>query len=205
MGSFNKKLAAAKRVPRPHADVTIALRADLADKRAAIEERRADIQSRFVKAEEEAQSDPRLTSKVDVSAYKSELDALVSEIEALDIEEADSLVTLRFWEIPGQEWADIIVRHPAREGVTIDANVGYNVHSATKEAAELNGRVVEAGRTTQVSKQQWSDLWEQVPGRSFSAICDTIWSLNEYDPMNRLMRLKKASAPKPETSPDSLE
>ena len=203
--SFNKKLAAAKKVPRPYKDVTVALRADVAEKRDGLAKRRQELEDRFAKAQAAAIEDQRLTSSGPEEDFTDEFLKLAEDEQALDREEADALVTLRFEELPGDEWAELTVKHPARPGVLADMPYGYNIHAAAMEAAQVNGRVVEDGKFLQISAQQWDDLWEQLPGRSFGAVCDVIYFLNEYEPEQRVNRLGKASRPLPADSPDSPE
>lgn len=194
MASFAEKLAASEKVERPSKDVTVALRAEVAEKRAELAERREELQQRFAEAQADALRDQRLTqSAPELPGFAEEFVALAEAERELDREEADCLITLRFWEMPGEEWAELTVKHPARPGVLVDMPYGYNMHAAAKEAAEVNGKIVDGDKLMDVSEEEWARLWKQLPGRSFGAVADAIYFLNEYEPEQRVERLKKVS------------
>lgn len=206
MVSFAEKLAAAKKIERPHTDVTVALRSDLTEKRVELEARQEDLASRVMQAQTEAERDPRLTHRPNAKRFQEEHDRLVEDAAKLDAEEADaSLATLRFWELPGDEWIAITMAYPPRADVALDENRGYNVHAASKDAAQVNGRVVEGDELIELTGSQWADLWDQLPGRALSLVCDAVFDLNEFNPQVRLSRLGKASPVAPDNSPGSPE
>lgn len=204
MVAFAEKLAAAKAVSRPFKDVTIALRAGDADARAELEQAQTELQERFEAAQVEAAKDRRLAAGAPaLDGFAEQFTALAERELELDQAEADHLITLRFWEIPGEQWADLTVKHPPRAGVLADLPYGYNLHAAAKAAAPVNGRLVEDdGSLTELTPDQWADLWDQLPGRSFGAVADAIYALNEYEPEMRVERLKKVSRPLPVTDSD---
>jgi hypothetical protein len=192
---FSEKLAASEGAEREHTDVTVALHSATKDRWADLEARRADVFERLEAAREAAEKDKRLASSgVDVAAFDAELDKLREDEAALELEDADSLVTLRFWELPGPEWGDITTRNPARPDVEQDIRFGYNVHGATVDAAQVNGRVVEDGNLIELSDDEWERFWPQLAGQYFTNISDAIFNLNVWDPAVRRDRLGKVSA-----------
>lgn len=119
----------------------------------------------------------------------------------------DQLTMLKFAELPATQWADIGAANPVRPGVVIDAQYGYNIHSACRVAAAVSGvRVeddvdvplaVERDKTGRVISSEWDDLFEVISGHEFGLIADAIWELNEWGPQLRLGEAKKASRPAP--------
>ena len=194
MVSFDDRLAAAKAAPKTFRDVDVLLDAGLADKREA-------LQAALDAAKEAAKNDQRLTAPDDESA------AIQKQLDELVAESADSIITLRFFRLPGDQWADIMSHCPARVGAPMDEFYGYNMQTAAKIAAPINGvRVegdsliplrVEPATDASPAVNQWADLFETISGAEAARIESAIWELNVYEPDSNMGRLKKALATRP--------
>lgn len=113
---------------------------------------------------------------------------------SVDVTVAGELVTFEFAELPGPDWADVTSKNPPRLELAIDRSRGYNVHAASRDAAVLCGTV----DGEKLTAEQWADVFVVLSGHDHNRVCDTIWSLNEYAPMQRLAAAKKASRAKRE-------
>jgi hypothetical protein len=194
MVSFDDRLAAAKVRPKQHQDVEVLLDSDLSDKREA-------LRLALEVAKATTQSDQRL------SAVDTESADLEAQLNDLIEESADSIIRLRFYRLPGEVWADIVSRCPARIGAPMDEHYGYNMQQAAKLAAPINGVRVdgdelvplryEAATTDSPAVNQWADLWQSIAGSEASRIESAIWELNVYEPDSRMGQIKNQLATRP--------
>lgn len=186
MSSVSEKLAAAKAAPRPFLDVSVALTDTLSDGRAALLESVKDAKKSRAK-----------DRNARVAKVEAELDALLRA-------EVESLLTLRFYKLDGDRWADLTAQCPLRLNSPIDRQYGYNILAVVKLAAPLSGvsvegdeevplTVSEASEDSPEPVDEWSDLFRVLSGHEVSRIVDAVYRLNEYDPAKRVSRLKKAS------------
>lgn len=186
MSSFSKKLAKAKAAPREFLDVTVALTDTLADDR-------EQLKKSLAKARKS-----RAADRSDrVAVVEAELDALLRA-------EVESLVELRFYKLDGDAWADLTAQCPLRLTSPIDRQYGYNIHAVVKLAAPLSGFAIEDGEEVPLTVEEksednlepvdeWAELFRVISGGEMSRIVDTVYRVNEYDPAERVNRLKKAS------------
>lgn len=186
MGSVSEKLAKAKAAPRPFLDVSVALTDTLSEGREAL--RASLVEAKKSRAKDHAEK----VAKVE------------AELEALLIAEAESLLTLRFRKLPGDVWADLTAQCPLRLNSPIDRRYGYNILAVVKLAAPLSGVSLEGDAEVPLIVEdksddnpepvnEWADLFSELSGHEVSRIVDTVYRLNEYDPAERVDRLKKAS------------
>lgn len=191
MKSFDDVLAAAKAAPRPFQDVTVSLDDDVA-------KRRAELHDQLSAAR--ANPDARLASKSAPEIIQEQLEELMELT-------ADQLVTLRFTRLPGNVWADIAARCPARIDAPVDRHFGYNMQAAALIAAPLSGvrmdgdtevplRVEKATAGTPAINQ-WADLFATIAGTEATQIESAIFDLNVYEPQQRVAQLKKELATRP--------
>lgn len=101
--------------------------------------------------------------------------------------------SLRFFRMDGLEWADVCDRHPMREGVPLDANYGYNLRSATPDAAERSGKWLIRGETVEVTAEQWAKIFKTQSGSVIKRIGDALFNLNQWLPDMAVAAAKKAS------------
>lgn len=114
------------------------------------------------------------------------------ESSTVDVVFADELITLKFYEMPGTEWAALTSKHPADPEVNIDRLNGYSVMNVVKEAAPLSGVYVDGDEEVKLSVEQWELFFPELSFPGFSTICDTVWGLNHWNPVQRVAGLKKA-------------
>ena len=222
--SFAEALNREKAAKRDHRDVDVVLDSAVADRLRAIETRIAELESEKVDLDisdaaldeelEQLRPDLRLGDKrpKEIEERKAEHAKRRKEIEE-QIEQREqernaaaegTYWTFRFVQLPGQDWAEIIARHPPRPDVPIDRRYGYNYHGAAKQAAEANGAVVvrepaeeenaeDVETLERLDPEQWHDLWTTLSGHEVEKIASAVWDLNEYGPQQKLDAAGKAS------------
>lgn len=161
------------RKKRAHRDVTVYLDSEIADRIAALEQQILDIPDLRI-------SDPRPKQ-------------LRDEITELQGQAAESLVTFRFEELPGQEWAELAALHLPRPGVALDQMYQFNYHEVGKAAAVASGGQLVDETVQPVTAEQWAALWPVLSGHEFERITVALIELNEWDPQRRIDSAKKAS------------
>lgn len=191
MKDFNARLAKAKAKPRPHRDVPVCLDDELAEHRAAILK---EIEA----AKQIDASDQRLAGPNDAAVAP-----LRERLAAIEADAAESLLTLRFRRLPGNEWAALTLHHPPRPEVAVDRQWGYNIDSLCGAAAAHHsddgtayGFRVETdddGNETEIPMDvaTWADLFSVLSGSDVEDVRDAIWAINEHEPANRLDGLVK--------------
>ena len=191
MSTFAEKKAAALAAKRPHRDVTVTLDIGLSEERTALikahsaltDEREAILKS----------DDRRLTSVPDTTDVDKRIAAIDKKVMALAKREAGTLVTLRFYKVPGDEWADLTATHPIRENSTLDRRFGYNMHGVCRASAVTYGRVLDGDIELEQSEAEWDEIWHLLGGSEFSDVANAIYNQNEFEPAQRLERLKNFS------------
>lgn len=216
-------LAGARSAKRAHRDVDVTLDQAIAEKLEAIdvrilalEQQQIDIARQADEDLAEATRDKRLasTSTAEIEqARDTKIAELTSQLEALNAERGEladgTLITLRFTQLPGQAWAEIGARNPARPDVLIDRIYHYNYHEAAKEAAvyrdpeDAGGRAYSelvvpadgdgAPTVEPITAEQWTGIFEVISGHEFERIASAIWELNDYGPQQRIAAAGKAS------------
>jgi len=127
--------------------------------------------------------------------------------EDVDVLLNGNLYLFRFKQMDSFEWASACDRNPARLGVRIDMQIGYNLRSLTKDVAPLCGVRVDGDTEVQLRvdpvdlKQpkrrrvdEWSDLFDRIDGATFQRITDAIWGLNVVTPAQAVEAAKKAQS-----------
>lgn len=100
------------------------------------------------------------------------------------------LYTVRVKRVPGIGWDDIVARCPARAEAHF--RVGYDTGRATRIALEEHGVLLDADGAD-VDEVNWGEILEVVSGVEIRAISAAWWGLNEQEPNNLVVALKKAS------------
>jgi hypothetical protein len=128
--------------------------------------------------------------------------AVQEQIDALEAEMRDDIVTLRFRALSFDRWNGIIALEPPREGVTLDARKGYNIVNATKRGAEASGWVYDSATDAveSIALDEWKDLWEKLSGGDFDRIWGAVTRLNETDGWAGVGFLKKDSTKTPDST-----
>lgn len=186
MMNFDERLAAAKARPRKHRDVPVVLDQDAAEERDSLIEALAH-------AEKEDADDQRLAGPPAKAA------PLRDALEALNDSLRESLVTLRFLQLPGDRWAELTSRHPARADVDLDKYYGYNLDAVIRSAAKYHdpltgeryGFRLDGDTPVPLEDDKWDTLFHILSGSEVSSIRDAVWSLNEYEPGERIEALVK--------------
>jgi hypothetical protein len=121
--------------------------------------------------------------------------AVAAPVETQDVEVLLNarVLTLRFRQMDGFEWADETDRHPARPDTKIDMHYGYNLRSLTKAVAPKTGVRVDGDGEHELTEEQWTALLKALSGAHFQRVCDAVFALNEYAPAWKIRELKKGS------------
>lgn len=192
MSTFSERLAAAKNAPRPFRDVQVILDAGLS-------EQREELRKALVAAKAEASGDERLSGGINprVAEVQEKLDAVLDA-------SAESLVTLRFTRMSGDEWSEVTARNPLRLDVPIDRHYGYNMNGVCRSAAPVSGARLEGdeliplevvrGTAGAPAVDEWSDLFGTIGGHEMGLIIEAVYELNEWEPAHRIDLLKKGLA-----------
>lgn len=195
MSSFGDKIgkAQAAQAARPaYKDVTVSLDSHLVDEReklladlAALDKQRDTILAAVADT---------LALKPDTSSIDRKMNAITRKLEKLDEAEQDTLVTIRIYRAPGDEWMDLKAACPARANSAIDRGVGYNINTLTKAACVKYGRVVDGDTETVQTLEEWESFFPLLAGSEFERICDVTYGVNVGESQRRTEALKKASA-----------
>ena len=192
MSTTSEKIAAAKAAPRDFLDVTVSLNKNLSEQREALEAALADAKT---------SNDDRLGAPTAESIVQAKLDALLNEA-------VDTLVTLRFTVLPGDEWSALTRMCPPNPEVVLDRHFGYSLNAVAKLAAKyvssdgtVYGHAVEGDsltvpvqhlvtKTNPNPTNEWNDMFSLMSGPEFGTIVDTIYGLNVDAPNKRLNAAK---------------
>lgn len=165
-----------KAAPEPFYDVDVYLGVDVSERVDALQN----------------QIEARRTEAGQRQSRKAKVDDLEEQIAALDAENADALVTLRFTKLPGDKYAELTGRHNPRLDSPLDLNVHYNVDEVVKAAAKLSGAEVDGESVTPLTPAQVEDLLPLLSGVDVANIRDVILALNDYGPRMQVINAKKA-------------
>lgn len=122
------------------------------------------------------------------------------EHDDVDVVLNGQLHVLRFTQMSGTEWAQEVVKHPAREGVVWDTSFGYNLHSVVRGVSPLSGSVLVDGEPEALDREHWADLLDALDGNAVQRIGDAIFGLNAWRPAKAVEAAKKALARSRKTS-----
>jgi len=115
------------------------------------------------------------------------------------------LITLKFTEMSGMEWAAITAKNPPRLDAFVDRRYAYNVHAVCGEAAPVCGVYVDGEGEVRWTAEQWALMLSELSGPDFGSICDIIFTLNQWNPEQRTEKLKKALIAGSTVKQNSLE
>jgi hypothetical protein len=203
MSSLRTKLAAAS---FRSADVPVCLNGALSMKRDDLHKQLQEAVRSAGEAKRATAADERLAAPTgrpepadNRLGQPTPLDALLEEIQAVEAEMRDQIITLRFTTLPTDQYEMLKVGAPARSTAADDQIRGYNVHTVTKEAAALSGVLVEdsedgSERVEEIDAEEWADLWQKLSSGDFDRIKYTIINLNETNGHAGVEYLKKGSS-----------
>jgi hypothetical protein len=221
--NLNDLIAGARSAKRAHRDVEVSLDAAVAEqiealdgRILALEQEQIDVSQRADVDLGEAKTNARLADprigEIE-EARDTRIAVLTEQIEKATVERdalADgTTVMIRFTQLPGQAWAAICARNPARADVLIDRLYNYNYHDAAKQAAVYRDPVEEGGRVyaelvtpgegdaepalEPITVEQWEGIFEVIHGHEFERVASVIWDLNDYGPRQRIASAGKVS------------
>lgn len=175
MASLDELIGKAASAPTPTQDVQVSLDAGVSQR---LEDLDAELKTLALN---KRLTDPR-PKKVQ------------AEIEKLEAEAAEFLVTFRFTRLDAQQWIGITSRAAARQRVDVPLdNIGYHYHEATMTAAALNGKQVEGEKLLDVSSETWQKLWKLISGNDLDRICSVVFDLNVMSPVQDFLAGSRAS------------
>ncbi|WP_308491023.1 hypothetical protein [Microbacterium terrisoli] len=186
--NLDELLAAAAAAPVPHKDVLIPLGVDNGE-RDALAREREELERRIADATENASRDKRLTSTPDIPTFADEFASILERENALDARDAEHMLTLRVYALPGVEWVALTAKHSNGFG-------GYDLNTVCLDAAQVNGVAVIDGKESPITEAQWDQLLGRMRGRSVDEIAAAVFELNVADTADEVQRLGKVSRPK---------
>lgn len=182
MTTFGERLAAAREA-RPTRDVQVILDGEIAAEKERLEEELGNADT----------GDDRLGVASPSQKIQGRLDELTAE-------SADSIVVIRLTRLPGRDWSNLTSKCPPRHDVPIDTHYGYNYDAVCEASARYRdpkgvayGHRLEGGEPVEITDEEWDDLFSVLAGNDIGKIRDAVWTLNEYEPAQRLAALVKAS------------
>lgn len=185
MTSITDKLAAANAAPLRHLDVVVSLDRDSSEK--------VDALTAELAASKES-NDDRLSAPTAASSIQEQIDAI-------NAEQVDSLVTLRLTRLPGDDWTGITRLCPPNPDSILDRHYKYSMDAASKRAVQFHdkagrayGQVVDGEELSDLTEAEWAVIFARISGPDFTSIVDTIYNLNVYGPTERYKELLKISA-----------
>lgn len=197
MSNWNQQLAAASNARSPHGDVVITLDNELAEER--------QLLTMALIAAAAMPPDARL-------GLEDPTQKLRDDIAAVEAKMVDTLVTLRFYRIPGDAWSHLTAIHPARHDAPSDRRYGYNLDAVVRAAAGYSDPTtdrkyvfrIEAGEEVPLiiekatldnphPTNELDTLFRVLSGAEVQRIRDVVWELNDYGPQLRIAELVKIS------------
>ncbi|TLF33230.1 hypothetical protein [Microbacterium sp. 5K110] len=185
--NFDELLTRSEQRPRAFKDVHVCLDGDIA-------ERISSLRAQITDFAAEAATDQRLAS-----GENPKVTELKMQIDDLRERAMESLVTLRFYRIPGHAWSELSLHHPVRADVPVDRHYGYNISTLSLAAAAYvdqdtdtaYGYRVEDDEEHRLTLEQWARLFAVLSGSEVTDVQNAVWSLNEAEPASRLDALVK--------------
>ncbi|ONI65626.1 hypothetical protein CSIV_04930 [Microbacterium sp. CSI-V] len=185
--NFDELLTRSEQRPRAFKDVHVCLDGDIA-------ERISSLRAQITDFAAEAATDQRLAS-----GENPKVTELKTQIEDLRERAMESLVTLRFYRIPGHAWSELSLHHPVRADVPVDRHYGYNISTLSLAAAAYvdqdtdtaYGFRIEDDEEHRLTLEQWARLFAVLSGSEVTDVQNAVWSLNEAEPASRLDALVK--------------
>lgn len=185
--NFDELLTRSEQRPRAFKDVHVCLDGDIA-------ERISTLRAQITDFAAEAATDQRLAS-----GENPKVTELKMQIDDLRERAMESLVTLRFYRIPGHAWSELSLHHPVRADVPVDRHYGYNISTLSLAAAAYvdqdtdtaYGFRVEDDEEHRLTLEQWARLFAVLSGSEVTDVQNAVWSLNEAEPASRLDALVK--------------
>ena len=118
-------------------------------------------------------------------------DSRVTEVGEIHL--AGEVVTLRFTELDGDDWATFTIAHMPRKGVPIDHSFGYNVSAAAKDALSKSAVLVDGDSEQKLTDEQWARLYRGTDPQGRQVITSGIFAVNESAELARIDAARKAS------------
>lgn len=134
-----------------------------------------------------------MVGMVDIDALIAKARESFDTVEPVDqaVELGGELVTIRLWPLTGTEWRGLTAKHPPREGVVFDQNVGYNLPAVLAEYPKVYA--VQGDDVVNVT-DKWAGIVEVLSAPDLRNLESAVWGLNEFDPQKRLAAAGKVSA-----------
>lgn len=139
---------------------------------------------------------------MDLDALIAKARARVEAVEPVLVPVTVAGVTLgvRFLPVSGQEWRELTLRHAPRPGISLDANLGYNVDAVVAgfpQVALIDGDDVDdMMRTGEDGKpfSKWPEVYAELSAADMKALAQSFWAAHEFDPVKAVEAVGKVSA-----------
>lgn len=143
-------------------------------------------------------------------SFDEEIEAHAKAAEDLEFVDLPAVVngklrTFRIFKMDPLAWADAADRFPARSGVLLDRQYGYNIRPLSIFLAPTCVQILEGDTFTETTPKQWKILAKTLAPRTVLQLGDVMWNLNDYMPEQAVEALKKASAAESALNSESPE
>lgn len=102
----------------------------------------------------------------------------------------DELYNVEVVRLDGMDWAGVVAECPISDPA--QARLGFDANKAALLACSRYARLLDGDEP--VEDVEWPDLFQALSGEEVRGLAATWWSMNVFDPNQRVAELKKASA-----------
>lgn len=99
------------------------------------------------------------------------------------------VVELVFTKLEPLKWRNIVADFPPRDGVLRDQNLGYNFDLAPSAYPASNISVVIGGESSEITDDEWGDLFAVLESPDLFAISTLMWGMHEWEPREKAKKV----------------
>ena len=96
-----------------------------------------------------------------------------------------SVVELVFTKLEPLSWRNMVASFPPRDGVQRDLILGYNIDLAPSGYPITNISVNVDGESSELSADEWGDLFAMLESPDLNAISTLLWCMHEWEPQQK--------------------
>lgn len=119
---------------------------------------------------------------------------LTEQVQELEAQLRDRLITIRITQMPGSAWAALKAQHPVGKSPgPYDKAQGYNVEAVARKALMSHGARVVGDETEKLTAAQWQKLFDTVSGGDFQNLILETLNVNQLKSQITVANLSKGS------------
>lgn len=135
-----------------------------------------------------------------LAAHKAEKASAPRNSKIVPLTLKGTLVRVKLYELDSDEWARIVAHCPPDVKAPMDRAYGYSMSAVTVAALPVCGYVLEGDEEIRPrvvpdeGVNEWSDLLKVIAGSELVKLEQAVFSLNQWEPDQRIEAAKKALA-----------